>query len=89
MGLSINEGVAVDVRLVKFASKSVPKNSLNELRRKDKLSDNKLDKNGNLKECFSDLDFDWTIKNNKIHYGLKEHAAVDTKNGFIFSTNLS
>jgi IS5 family transposase len=28
-------------------------------------------------------------KNEKPHYGLKEHTSVDTENGFILSTNLS
>ena len=49
----------------------------------------KLDKNGNLRKYTRDHESDWTIKNNKPHYGIKEHTAVDTKNGFILSTTLS
>ena len=41
------------------------------------------------KKFSRDLDSDWTIKNNKPHYGLKEHASVDTAHGLILSTNLS
>ena len=37
------------------------------------LPDNKHDKNGNLKKLSRDLYSGWTIKNNKHHYGLKEH----------------
>ncbi len=84
-GLSINEGIAVDARLVKSASKPVSKNKVKEL----KTSKDKLDKNGFPKKFSRDIDSDWTIKNNKPHYGLKEHTAVDTENGFILSTNLS
>lgn len=29
------------------------------------------------------------IKNNKPHYGLKEHAAVDTNHGFVLATKLT
>ena len=41
------------------------------------------------KKYTRDLDSDWTIKNDKPHYGLKEHASVDTDNGFILSTTLT
>ncbi len=36
-----------------------------------------------------DHESDWTNKNKEPHFGLKEHTAVDTKNGFILSTTLS
>ena len=36
-----------------------------------------------------DLDSNWVIKNDKPHYGLKEHASVDTNHGFILATTLS
>ena len=88
-GLSINEGVAVDARLVKSVSRPVSKNQLKELKDKFDTPEGKLDKNGNIKKFSRDLDSDWTIKNDEPHYGLKEHAAVDTENGFILSTNLS
>ena len=32
---------------------------------------------------------DWVVKNDKPHYGLKEHAAVDTSNGFVLATELT
>ncbi len=84
-GLSVNEGIAVDARLVKSASKPVPKDKIKKL----KKNVNKLDKHGSPKKFSRDIDSDWTIKNDKPHYGLKEHTAVDTENGFILSTNLS
>ena len=48
-----------------------------------------MDKNGNLLKFSRDLDSDWTRKNNTPHYGLKEHASVDTNHGFILSTDLT
>jgi transposase, IS5 family len=36
-----------------------------------------------------DIESDWTIKNEKPHYGLKEHASVDVESGFILATTLS
>jgi IS5 family transposase len=85
-GLSINKGVAVDARLVKSASRPVSKDQFEKL----KNDENSLfDKNANPKKFCRDFDSDWTIKNDEPHFGLKEHAAVDTDNGFILSVNLS
>ena len=88
-GLTINKGVAVDARLVKSASSPVSKDQLKKIKETAGTPEGKLDKNGNVKKFYRDLDSDWTIKNDEPHYGLKEHAAVDTDNGFILSTNLS
>ncbi len=88
-GLSINEGLAVDARLVKSASRPVSNEQLDTLKQKANMPEGKLDKNGQVKKYTRDLDSDWTIKNDKPHYGLKEHASVDTDNGFILSTTLT
>lgn len=87
--LSIKESVAVDARLVKSASRPISNKQLDEFKKKDNTPEGKLDKKGLPKKFSRDLDSDWTIKNDKSHYGLKEHTAVDTDNGFILSTNLS
>jgi IS5 family transposase len=89
LGLSINEGIAVDARLVKSASRPVSNKQIDELKQKADTPEGKLDKDNLPKKFSRDLDSDWTIKNDKSHYGLKEHTAVDTDNGFILSTNLS
>jgi len=89
LGISINKGVAVDARLVKSASKPVSKKKIKILKEKYDTPEGSLDKNGNLKKFTRDIDSDWTFKNDEYHYGLKEHAAVDTDNGFILSTTLS
>jgi len=88
-GISINKGVAVDARLVKSASKPISKKKIKVLKEKQDMPESKLDKNGNIKKFTRDIDSDWTFKNDEYHYGLKEHAAVDTDNGFILSTTLS
>ena len=88
-GLSINKGVAVDARLVKSASRPVSQERLEKIKTAAQTPEGKLDKNGNTKKFCRDLDSDWTVKNNEPHYGLKEHAAVDTENGFILSVNMS
>jgi IS5 family transposase len=88
-GLSINEGVAVDARLVKSASRPISKKRLDDLKQKAQLPESKLDKNGSSIKFSRDLDSDWTIKNDQPFYGFKEHTAVDTENGFILSTTLS
>jgi len=88
-GITVNEGVAIDARLVKSASKPVSNDKLTELRDKNAQPDGNLDKNGNPKKFSRDLESDWTIKNDVPHFGLKEHAAVDVENGLILSTTLT
>ena len=36
-----------------------------------------------------DLDSNWVVQKDIIHYGLKEHAAVDVNHGFILATTLT
>ena len=88
-GLSINEGIAVDARLVKSVSHPVSQKELKELIQKAETPEGKLDINSNKKKYSRDLDSDWTVKNEKPHFGLKEHTALDTNNGFILSTYLT
>ena len=88
-GLTINEGVAVDARLVRSASHPVSGEQLRELIKKTSSPEGRMDKNGNRKKFSRDIESDWTVKNEKPHFGLKEHTAVDTDNGFILSTYLT
>ena len=88
-GLSINEGIAVDARLVKSASKPLSNEDLRELKDKRSTPEGKLDKNGNSLKFSRDLESDWTVKNDEPHYGLKEHASVDVNSGFILATTLT
>jgi IS5 family transposase len=88
-GLTITEGVAVDARLVQSASHPISTEEITKQREKRETPEGKLDKNGNVLKFSRDLDSDWTVKNNTPHYGLKEHASVDTHHGFVLSTDLS
>lgn len=88
-GLTINEGIAVDARLVKSASRPVSNKKLKELKEKSNSPEGKLDKNGKPKKFSRDLDSDWVVQKDIPHYGLKEHAAVDTNHGFILATTMT
>ncbi len=88
-GLTINEGVAIDARLVKSASHPISNEEIKKQRDKRETPEGKRDKNGKPVKYSRDLDSDWTVKNNKPHYGLKEHASVDTVHGFVLATELT
>jgi IS5 family transposase len=87
--LTINEGVAIDARLVKSASKPVSNDKLKKIREKRNTPEGKLDKNSNPVKFSRDIESNWVIKNDEPHYGLKEHAAVDINHGFILATTLT
>jgi len=88
-GLTINEGVAIDARLVKSANRPVSNKKLRELKEKNNSPEGKLDKTGKPKKFSRDLDSDWVVQKDIPHYGLKEHAAVDTNHGFILATTIT
>jgi len=88
-GLSITEGVAIDARLVQSASHPISKEEIKKLREKRETSEGKLDKDRKPLKFSRDQESDWTVKNNKPHYGIKEHAAVDTTNGLVLATELT
>jgi len=88
-GLTINEGVAVDARLVQSASRPIGKESIEEERQKRQSPEGVLDKGGNTLKFSRDLDSDWTVRNGVPHYGLKEHAAVDILHGLVLSTEIT
>lgn len=88
-GLTINEGIAIDARLVKSASRPMSNEDIKKLTNKRATPEGKVDKNGKPLKFSRDIESDWTIKNDKPHYGLKEHASVDVDNGFILATTIS
>lgn len=88
-GLTINEGIAIDARLVQSASRPISEEKLKEERLKRETPEGMLDKNGNLLKFSRDLDSDWTVRNNVPHFGLKEHASVDTRYGFVLATEIT
>jgi len=88
-GLTINEGIAVDARLVKSASHPISNDEIKKLREKRNTHEGKVDKNGKPLKFSRDIESDWTVKNDVPHYGLKEHASVDINHGFILATILT
>ena len=88
-GLTINEGIAVDARLVKSASRPISNDQIKELRIKHNTPEGQLDKNGKPLKFSRDLDSDWVIQKDTPHYGLKEHASVDTNHGFVLATTMT
>jgi IS5 family transposase len=79
----------VDARLVKSASRPMSNDDLRELKEKRNVAEGKVDKNGKPLRFSRDLEPDWTVKNDEPHYGLKEHASVDVKSGFLLATTIS
>lgn len=88
-GLSINEGIAIDARLVQSASHPISKEKMKEEKQIRETSEGNTDKNGKPLKFSRDLESDWTVKNDKPHYGLKEHASVDINHGFVLATTIT
>ena len=88
-GLTINEGIAIDARLVQSASRPISNDKIKELKEKTNTPEGTLDKNGKPKKFTRDLESNWTVKNDEPHYGLNEHASVDVNHGFILATTLT
>ena len=88
-GLSINEGVAVDARLVQSASHPISNEEIKKQREKRETPEGKIDKNGKPLKFSRDFESDWVVKNEIPHYGLKEHASVDINHGFVLATELT
>jgi hypothetical protein len=90
-GLSIKEGIAVDARLVKSASRPLSKEGLRESKEKRNTPEGKVDKNGNTlkfsrdaaRQFFDKKRFSWGLprashKNSKVTI-LKERKARTTE----------
>jgi IS5 family transposase len=88
-GLCINEGVAVDARLVKSASRPLSQDELKKQRERRQTEEGKRDKTGKALKFSRDLESDWTVRKDIPHFGLKEHTAVDAKHGFVLATTLT
>ena len=71
------------------ASYPLSKERLQEEKLKKQTPEGKLDKNSNVLKFSRDLESDWTVKNEIAHFGLKEHASVDTRYGFVLSTEMT
>jgi IS5 family transposase len=89
LGFSIESGMAVDARIIKSASRPVPGRKLKVLREKRKAKAQQRKKTRQSMRFQRDLDSDWTVKNNKPVFGMKEHASIDVKSGLVLSTMVS
>ena len=76
--LTINEGIAVDARLVKSASWPISNNEIKKRRDKRNTPEGKVDKNGKPLKFSRDLDSDWVVQKDIPHYGLKAIALSKT-----------
>jgi len=76
-------------RRVRSASKPLSNDELRERREKRERGEDSLDKNGKPVKFRRDLESDWTVKNDKPHFGMKEHVSVDVENGFLLATKLT
>jgi transposase, IS5 family len=89
-GLTINEGIAIDARLIESASRPSSNEELKERQEKRATPEGQVDKNGNPLKFSRDLESDWMAKEgDPPFYGLKEHASVDVDNGFVLATELT
>ena len=88
-GLTINEGVAVDARLIKSASHPLSGDELKRYKQNREKAEGQLDKNGKPLKFCRDMESDWTVKNDTPHYGLKEHTSVDVDNGLVLATEIT
>jgi IS5 family transposase len=61
-GLSINEGIAVDARLVKSASKPISNDEIKKQQDKRNTVEGKEDRNGSPVKFSRDVESDWTVK---------------------------
>jgi len=82
-GLTINEGITVDARLVKSASRFMSNQKLKEYSQKLNTPEGRLDKNDKQVKFRQDLGSDRVVQKEIIHYGLKEQASVNTNHGFV------
>jgi len=82
LGFSIESGLAVGARIIRSASRPVSNKKLNELREKREKTKKKT-------RFQRDLESDWTVKNKKPFFGMKEHASIDVESGLVLSTSVS
>lgn len=81
--------VTPTARRVKSASKPISNDEIKKRQDKGNTEEGKEDKNGRPVKYSRDVESDWTVKNEKPHYGMKEHTSVDVKNGFVLATTIT
>jgi len=61
-GIKINEGIAIDARIVKSASKPLSNKKLDKLKAERSAPGGQLDKTGKPRKFSRDLESNWTVK---------------------------
>ena len=88
-GLTINEGIAIDARLVQSANRPMSNDEIKKLRNKRQTPEGNLDKKGKPLKFSKDTESDWVVQHDIPHYGIKEHTSVDIENGFVLATMIT
>jgi IS5 family transposase len=88
-GYSIEGGMAIDARLVKSSARPKSNEKIKEEKEKRKTAEGNLDRTGKPLKFKSDVDSNWTVRDEIPFYGMKEHAAIDVQSGLILSTYMS
>ena len=89
-GMTINEGIAIDARLIESASHPLSNDELKKEQEKRDTPEGQVDKNGKPLKFSRDLESDWMTKDgDPPFYGLREHASVDVNNGLLLATELT
>lgn len=78
-GFSINEGVAVDARLVKSANRPLSNKKMKQLQLHLDSPEGRLDKNGKLRKYTRDHESNWVIKNDEHIMDLKSRLPLIPK----------
>lgn len=88
-GYSIEGGMAIDARLVKSSARPKSNEKIKEEKEKRETAEGNLDRKGKPLKFKSDIDSNWTVRDEVPFYGMKEHAAIDVESGLILSTYMS
>ena len=84
-GLSINEGIAIDARLVQSTSPTTSNDDFHKQPKKRNSPEGHIDKNRNPIKFQRDLESDGVVQNGPPHYGLKKRVSVDVNNDFVLA----
>jgi IS5 family transposase len=78
-----------DARLVTSVTRAASNDEPTKLKEKRATPEGRRDRKGRPLTFSRDLESDRTVRDDKPHYGLKEHASVDTTNGFILARTMT
>jgi transposase, IS5 family len=80
-GYSVEGGMTIGARLVKSSARPKSNEKIKEEKQKRETAEGNLDRTGKSLKFKSDVDSDWTVRNEVPFYGMKEHTATDVGSG--------